>query len=274
MGEFIQGRRVSSAAGATGTTARTAGATNVRRYRHRLPVVVAIAAVVIGYQSPVLAGAPIQAVGTRALLTTASPSTSVGGQIFANVNLLGFDVTPTRYVAFRLFGPSDPTCRSPISIFAVGVTSRSVNSPAFTTTIAGTYRWTTSYSGDIKNPSIPATACGLVPASVVVSKARSTLAVVGVAPSNGSLFASVTLQGHNPTGTITVVLTGPNDPFCSRPPVFTSTTPVAGAATYYSGRFTPRLPGTYRWRASYSGDVANAQSSSPCMNESAVVVVS
>ena len=273
MGQFMQRRRLSSAARVTGTTAPSTGATAARRHRHRLPFVVAIAAAAaIGIQSPVLAVIP-QAVGSRTLLTTASSGTTVGGQIFANVNMLGFEVMPTRYVTFRLFGPSDLTCRTPIALSNVMLTSRSVNSPAFTTTVAGIHRWTTSYSGDIRNPSMPATACAVTTASVVVTKARTTLAVASVVPSNGSVFASVAIQGHDPTGTITVVLTGPNDPFCILPPVFTSTTAIAGTGTYYSGRFTPRVPGTYRWRASYGGDATNTQTTSPCMNEYASVLV-
>jgi hypothetical protein len=48
--------------------------------------------------------------------------------------------------------------------------------------------------------------------------------------------------------------------------VFTSATiPVNGAGNYGpSGSFTPTVPGTYRWRATYSGDVNNAAVTGAC----------
>ncbi len=79
--------------------------------------------------------------------------------------------------------------------------------------------------------------------------------------------------GFNPTGTITFNLFGPNNSLCTGTPGVTSTVPVNGNGGYVSGAFTPTAVGTYRWVASYSGDVNNTPATSPCNapNESVVV---
>jgi hypothetical protein len=81
----------------------------------------------------------------------------------------------------------------------------------------------------------------------------------------------------DPTGTITLRLYGPSDPTCSSAPVF-APGPVqvsGGASSYQSSAYTPGTIGTYRWRASYSGDAKNAApGTTPCDDPAAAVVVS
>jgi subtilisin-like proprotein convertase family protein len=73
-----------------------------------------------------------------------------------------------------------------------------------------------------------------------------------------------TLAGAGtPTGTVTFRLFAPEDVLCSTP-VFTSTVPVDGNASYTSAPFTPLLPGTWRWTADYSGDASNAAAATAC----------
>jgi hypothetical protein len=60
------------------------------------------------------------------------------------------------------------------------------------------------------------------------------------------------------TGSISFSLYGPEDPSCTRPPVFTSQRAVAGGGAYESAQFVPVTPGSYTWIASYSGDAANS----------------
>src|SRR5205823_3703335 len=55
-------------------------------------------------------------------------------------------------------------------------------------------------------------------------------------------------------GTITFVLY--SDASCSTP-LFSDTKSVSGNADVTSASFTPTKPGTYQWRASYSGDADN-----------------
>ena len=75
--------------------------------------------------------------------------------------------------------------------------------------------------------------------------------------------------------TIDFRLYGPNDATCSGAPVFTSTVQLPGrpAARSRRRRSRRRRPGTYRWRAFYSGDANNAPVSGACndANETRVV---
>jgi hypothetical protein len=81
----------------------------------------------------------------------------------------------------------------------------------------------------------------------------------------GRVSDTATLSGGSaPTGTITFRLYGPNNATCAGSPVFTSTVPVNDNGTYTSGAFTPTAVGTYRWIASYSGDLRNEPASGAC----------
>src|SRR5439155_20534030 len=79
-------------------------------------------------------------------------------------------------------------------------------------------------------------------------------------------------------GTITFTLYGPNDTTCGYPPIFTKPMSVVssggGAGTATSDPFTPSQAGTYRWRASYSGDTNNAATATACndLGETSVVI--
>jgi len=57
---------------------------------------------------------------------------------------------------------------------------------------------------------------------------------------------------------------GPNDATCAKLAVFTSSVPVSGNGTYASTAFAPPAPGTYRFVASYSGDVNNVPVPGAC----------
>ncbi len=80
--------------------------------------------------------------------------------------------------------------------------------------------------------------------------------------------------GTNPTGNIVFRAFGPGDATCANAAAFTSA-PVAvnGNGAYASGNFTPTAAGTYRWTASYSGDVNNTAVVTACndANETSVV---
>ncbi len=208
------------------------------------------------------------------LTVTASGSTSVGLQVFANVNF-GGSTNPTGSMTFTLFGPSDPACvSSPVYTSTVPVTGTSVNSGHYSTTLAGAYRWEAVYSGDASNASAGPTACSASGAAVVVSKASSYTLLNAAAPSGGTIRASVAVSGFNPTGTTTFSLTPPGDTFCSTTPVFTSTVSVSGAGTYWSAPYTPTVGGQYKWRVTYSGDFNNMVTSmTSCLDANAAVTV-
>jgi hypothetical protein len=62
---------------------------------------------------------------------------------------------------------------------------------------------------------------------------------------------------------VTFRLYGPNNATCASPPAFTSTVALSGGAAQ-SAAFTPTGVGTYRWVATYDGDVNNMAVSGVC----------
>jgi hypothetical protein len=210
------------------------------------------------------------------LTTNASIGVAVGGQINDSATLAG-GLSPTGTITFRLFGPADATCSgAPVFTDTKAVNgSGSAQSANFTSTQAGTYRWTASYAGDANHDPV-AGACNDANESVVVSPASpilSTAASPGVA-FGGSVNDTASLAGgFSPTGTITFRLFGPADATCAGAPVFTDTKAVNGSGSAQSASFTPTQVGTYRWTAGYSGDSNNNSAASACnaVNESVTV---
>jgi hypothetical protein len=214
--------------------------------------------------------------GSPILATTSSAGVALGGSVTAGGTLSG-GMDPTGVITFRLYGPDDAACAA-AAVFtsAVGVSGNRVYaSGSFTPAAPGTYRWRADYSGDANNTAASAP-CSAPGGSVVVAKGSPILATTssaGVAL-GGSVSSSATLAGGvNPTGAITFRLYGPDDGTCAAGPVFTSAVGVSGSPLYASGSFTPAAPGTYRWRADYSGDVNNTAASAPCNAPGGSVVV-
>ena len=113
----------------------------------------------------------------------------------------------------------------------------------------------------------------VLPAPTAISTIASASIVVGA-----TLVDRATVSGRvnpQPGATVDFRLYGPNDATCSGPTAFESLGvpyPVAGGSAT-SATFTPATAGTYRWVATYSGDVNNSGSSGACndSNESSVV---
>ncbi|MDQ1414624.1 MAG: hypothetical protein QOF81_237, partial [Acidimicrobiaceae bacterium] len=210
---------------------------------------------------------------TPGLSITASGSTTIGLQIFANSNLSGGS-NPTGTILFRLFGPGDTACSNAIFTSTVPVAGTSMNSGHYTTSAAGTYHWTSTYNGDANNNPVGPTSCSDPNAAVIVQGAYTALSVTAPAPSGGAIHGAAALAGGvNPTGTISFFLSGPGDSFCSQT-LFTSTVAVAGNGTYASANYTPTVTGTYRWRANYSGDTNNmADPMTACLDQNDAINV-
>ncbi|HEX3873806.1 MAG TPA: hypothetical protein VHW26_06650 [Solirubrobacteraceae bacterium] len=207
----------------------------------------------------ILATTPAPAVASVAptLYADGSPGTMVGRQIYDHTNLMAGHA-PTGTITFRLYGPGDAACRTPVFTSTVGVSGTgSDNSPSYLTPAAGTYNWVAAYNGDANNSPV-ATPCGS--SSQVVNVGKATPVVTTAATfDDGSIEAVATLKWGfaPPTGSITYTVTGPDDPSCTGAPVYTATVPVNGAGDYGSGSFTPTVAGTYTYQDSYSGDASN-----------------
>jgi hypothetical protein len=129
----------------------------------------------------------------------------------------------------------------------------------------------------------------IIPRTPVLTTRASEPVFVGESISDVATLSG----GQGPTGEITFDLYGPDDPTCpvpvvldpvpgSRPlasaavdrPIFTSTRVVIGNGDHVSDLFTPTVPGTYTWYATYSGDANNNAAGPTCNDAQETVVVS
>jgi hypothetical protein len=203
------------------------------------------------------------------LRTNASTGGPIGDAIHDSAILAGGS-RPTGRITFRLYGPDDASCaRAPAFVTRQRVFGNGLyRSPRFTPQDAGTYRWTAAYSGNLSNAGA-ATSCDDNDETVTVLRQRPALSTsaspVGSfgrgprATAAGSPVhdAATLSDGSRPTGQITFELYGPDDSRCAGAPVFTTATTVNGNGSYNSQPFTPTASGSYRWRATYSGDANN-----------------
>ncbi|GMU73434.1 MAG: hypothetical protein AMXMBFR42_28890 [Burkholderiales bacterium] len=230
---------------------------------------------------------------TPNLSTTASPSsTTIGLTVTDSANLTG-GYNPTGTVVFKLYGPATGnTCidagaganlvftSNPITVNGNG--SYGPSTPAFQPTAPGTYRWIASYSGDANNDA-KSGACGDANETVIVNKATPGLSTT--ASAGGVIGVSVTdsatlTGGYSMTGNLVFRLYGPSATNVCNAGNLVYTSPaitVNGPGNYGpSGSFQPTVAGTYRWRATYSGDANNASVTGACgaANESVTITKS
>ncbi len=243
-------------------------------YAARLRRVIGII-VVACTASLALATAPAWALSSPNLVATASPTTTVGYQIFDHTNLMGGS-NPTGTISFALFAPGDTACRTPIFTASVPVSGTgSDDSSTYVPTDAGTYMWTASYTGDQNNNAM-STPCGDPSESVIVDK-HNVGETLTASQNGGAIHAVFALTGGQgaPTGNATFTVTGPNDTWCANGALFTSTVAVHGDGSYDSGSFRPTVPGTYTFRLRYDGDANNiGVGPTNCMDSAASVTVS
>jgi uncharacterized repeat protein (TIGR01451 family) len=117
-------------------------------------------------------GDPGQTVSVKAaptLLTRASAPAPAGGAITATATLAGGTIV-TGTLTFRVYGPGDEGCTTPLRTSVAAVSGNGIYSaPAFATGVAGTYRWVAEYGGDASNRAAGPTACADPAAALEVS---------------------------------------------------------------------------------------------------------
>ena len=224
---------------------------------------------------------------TATLTTQATPTATLGEPISDTATVAGVSGSPapTGTISFSLYGPDDATCSGP-QVFASTQPLGSGSSPTassgnVTPTATGTYRWIATYSGDANY--LPATAPCNAPdetstvtaASATVTTQATPTATLGQPISDTATVSGIS-GGPVPTGTVTFAAYGPNDATCAGAAAFTSSAqPLGGGPppTASSGNFTPSAAGTYRWIASYSGDVNYSPVTTSCndANETSTV---
>jgi hypothetical protein len=211
--------------------------------------------------------------GNPTITTQATPSATAGETISDTATLLGTNApiatVATGTINFSLFGPDNATCSgTPVFTSSKPVSGNgSYTSDAYSTASPGVYSWVAFYSGDFNN-NTATTACNDSGESSTVAKARPTISTSATVSANigGTISDTSTLSGGlAPTGTISFSLFGPNTGGCtSWTPLFTSSQLVNGDGNYKSSAFTPVLPGTYLWVASYNGDDNNNMATTAC----------
>src|SRR3989441_1153805 len=213
---------------------------------------------------------------TPALVTTPTPTSGTVGVTLNDAATLSGGSSPTGSITFTLYDPDQATCTgTPRFTQTVTVTGNGTYSTTggFVTDKPGTWRWRASYSGDGSN-NLASTGCN--DEQVAIGKATPALTTTasGSVAAGGQVsdVAHLTL-GTNPTGTISFTLYSDAGGTISGS-VFTSSATVNGNGDYSSGNFTANEAGTYRWRASYSGDLNNnAAGPTACADPAEAVVV-
>ncbi|HEV8263632.1 MAG TPA: Ig-like domain repeat protein [Gemmatimonadales bacterium] len=203
--------------------------------------------------------------------TEATPTASAGGTISDEATLTGSSGSnATGTISFTVFGPNNATCDG------VGTPAGSAtvtgdgtyNSDAVPVIEAGTYRWIASYSGDVNNDGFT-TQCNDPNETSEVGKASPTVTTEATptASAGETISDEATLtgsSGSNATGTISFTVFGPNNATCTGVGTPAGSALVTGDGTYSSSAVPVVLAGTYRWIASYSGDVNNDGFTTQC----------
>lgn len=208
---------------------------------------------------------------TPAIATVASPATLIGGALSDTATVTGrVNQVEGATVTFNLYAATDPTCAAtPVFTSTVPLAANgTATSSAFTPAAAGSYHWIATYNGDANNNAVSGT-CGDTGETGTITQARPSIATLA-SPSvvrGNPITDTATVSGRvSPVAgaTVTFNLYGDGDLGCIAAPVFTSTVPLAADGTATSDSYTPSTAGTYRWIATYNGDVNNAAVSGAC----------
>jgi hypothetical protein len=211
-------------------------------------------------------------------ITTAISSLNViaGTPVTQTATLTGMTYNAAGTITFRAYTSSNCTNQVSSYVPSVVAVNGSINTytsaTPFTTSTAGTYYFTASYSGDVNNVSATSS-CGTVPltvtSAILVTPSLTVSASPFFIPVNGSITIQARLRNGSPTisGSISIVAYGPSLlPSCtSGSPIAVGTIAVNGNATYTLNvpSFVARA-GVYWIVGRYSGDGADRAVTSAC----------
>jgi hypothetical protein len=213
--------------------------------------------------------------------TTAIPSATAGNPIADTAVLSGATSDASGTMTFSVYGPDDTLCTglaTPAGVRTVSGGNTFYNSDVITLTAPGLYRWVAAYSGDANNNGA-VSVCNAPGGISVITQAWTVITgrATTTAPVGGTLqdVATTIFENGTATGTITFSLYGPNDATCSAPAVSAGTVagPFTDLGSYSSSAVTVTAPGTYRWIASYSGDLRTKSFKTACNDPGQVSVV-
>jgi hypothetical protein len=140
------------------------------------------------------------------IATQASGTVSMGGTIRDSATLSSCGHAPTGTITFTLFHPGDTNCVTPIFSSTVPVDGTGhATSGAYTATDAGTYRWTSRYSGDGNNN--PATSACSDPRETVSVNQGTQAPAVRISPPTLA-FPGQAVGTKSPPQTVTLTSSG------------------------------------------------------------------
>jgi uncharacterized repeat protein (TIGR01451 family) len=176
---------------------------------------------------------------------------------------------PTGRIVFNLTGPGGFTFKHTDTVAGNGTYTASTTLPTMGT-VAGTYTWTVTYSGDADNAATNDQ--GGITEQTVVRPAGPALTTI---PDPTEAVRGATLQdsadltgGFDPTGDILFSLYAPGVSPTVGPPVYTETVAVNGDGIYHTTvGFASNTGGIWHWAATYSGDSNNNSVSSGPVDE-------
>jgi hypothetical protein len=200
---------------------------------------------------------------TPSVTTTVAPPNIIVGSSATDLATLTGGLSPTGTVTYDAY--SNAVCTTLVFTSTVPVGAASA---PFAPTIAGTYFFVASYSGDANNS--PATsACGASSETLVVVPATPALtttilnaagAPVTTVTVGTTVFDTATLTGGYPasgvTGTVSYTFFANSN--CAPPGIPEGTVVIGpGNSVGPSNPVTITVPGSYSFQASYSGDANN-----------------
>jgi 6-phosphogluconolactonase (cycloisomerase 2 family) len=126
------------------------------------------------------AGESTAIIPATTLSTAASGPVTIGAQI-ADTATLGGGSSPTGTITFKVFGPGDTACATPLATSTATVTGDGTyTSAAFAPAATGAYAWIAAYAGDAGGNAAVAGTCG----------ANGETSQVTVAPTGGSVYVA------------------------------------------------------------------------------------
>jgi hypothetical protein len=182
-----------------------------------------VVAALVGSTVPFALATPTAfALTTPTVTSTASASVPAGGAVSDSATVAGGS-SPTGSITFDLFGPTDSTC-SAVPIFTATVTvdgNGGYTSASFNASVAGTYHWEDTYSGDSANDGVGPSSCTATGESVVVTGTTPS-PPLGPSAQGGDTTISLSWSGPSSNGGLAIT---DYDIFCSP----ANPVPTAGA---------------------------------------------
>ncbi|MFC2037761.1 hypothetical protein ACFLYD_07345, partial [Chloroflexota bacterium] len=212
---------------------------------------------------------------TPEIATDPDPDKGIVGDNLQDSATLTGGNNPTGEITFYLYGPDDETC-SGTEVYSetVDVSAGGAGTvTGYDSDAIGTYHWVASYSGDDYNYGVDSV-CANEP--VVIDKAQPTISTVAVTPVTvgEAISDTATIGGLvNPTGLGTITFKLYSDDTCATQVWLNVVSNINADGDYSSDDHIMDDPGTYYWRAFFSGDANNKVVDTPCKdaNETSVV---